>query len=76
MENNQQVHQKNNIHFVVCRRSRWSKYAVDVDPVGDVDPVVEVDPVIKVDPVLVVEIEEHTSELQSLPAISYAVFCL
>ena len=48
------------IFFVVCRQSRWSKYAVDVDPVGDVDPVFEVDPVkvgpvVEVDPVLEVD---------------------
>ena len=56
MENLNKFIKKVRLFFVV-RRSRWSKYAVQVDPVVEEDPV-EVDPVSVVDPV-----EVHPSEV-------------
>src|SRR3546814_5201118 len=45
-------------------------------PVGGVDDVAEAGGALGARPVVQLRSEEHTSELQSLMRISYAVFCL
>src|SRR3546814_6556620 len=57
-------------------REVWRKHAPTIDPANTAADVVILAGDIDVDARAVARSEEHTSELQSLMRISYAVFCL